>query len=152
MWVWSLDGDDPLEKEMANPSSMLAWKIPWTEEPGRLQSVGSQRVRQDGATEHALLCTPHQFFYLILINKSMTKISILPFSREENWGLGGEFAQDRTASQWQSWHLKWGSGTFLVAQWLRFYPPNAQDLGSGPGQGTRSRMSQLKISHAAIKT
>ena len=69
---------------MANPCSMLAWKIPWTEEPGRLQSVGSQRVGQDGATEHALSCIPHQFFYLILINKSMTKISMLPFSREEN--------------------------------------------------------------------
>ena len=39
--------DDPLEKEMAIHSSTIAWKIPWTEEPGRLQSMGSQRVRQD---------------------------------------------------------------------------------------------------------
>ena len=37
----------PLEKEMATPSSTLAWKIPWTEEPGRLQSMGSQKVRHD---------------------------------------------------------------------------------------------------------
>ena len=37
--------EDPLEKEMATHSSTLAWKIPWTEEPGRLQSMGSQRVR-----------------------------------------------------------------------------------------------------------
>ena len=37
--------EDPLEKEMATRSSILAWKIPWTEEPGGLQSVGSQRVR-----------------------------------------------------------------------------------------------------------
>ena len=43
--VRSLDWDDPLEKEMANHSSILAWKIPWTEEPGKLQSIGSQRVR-----------------------------------------------------------------------------------------------------------
>ena len=42
-WVRSLDGEDPLEKEMATHSSTLAWKIPWTEEPGGLQSVGSQR-------------------------------------------------------------------------------------------------------------
>ena len=43
-WVRSLGGEDPLEKEMATYSSTLAWKIPWMEEPGRLQSLGSQRV------------------------------------------------------------------------------------------------------------
>ena len=43
-WVQSLDQEVPLEKEMATHSSILAWKIPWTEEPGRLQSMGSQRV------------------------------------------------------------------------------------------------------------
>ena len=43
-WVGSLGREDPLEKEMATHSSTLAWKIPWTEEPGRLQSMGSQRV------------------------------------------------------------------------------------------------------------
>ena len=46
-WVQSLDWEDPLEKEMATHSSTLAWKIPWTEEPGRLQSRGSQRVGHD---------------------------------------------------------------------------------------------------------
>ena len=45
--VQSLDQEDTLEKEMATHSSTLAWKIPWTEEPGRLQSMGSQRVRHD---------------------------------------------------------------------------------------------------------
>ena len=43
----SLGQEDPLEEEMAPHSSILAWKIPWTEEPGRLQSMGSQRVRHD---------------------------------------------------------------------------------------------------------
>ena len=43
-WVQSLGWEDPLEKEMATDSSTLSWKIPWTEEPGRLQSKGSQRV------------------------------------------------------------------------------------------------------------
>ena len=43
-WIRSLGGEDPLEKEMATYSSTLAWKIPWTEEPGRLQSMGLQRV------------------------------------------------------------------------------------------------------------
>ena len=42
--VQSLDGEDPLEEEMATCSSILPWKIPWTEEPGGLQSMGSQRV------------------------------------------------------------------------------------------------------------
>ena len=50
IWVRSLGWEDPLEKEMAIHSSTIAWKIPWTEEPGRLQSMGSQRVRHDGAT------------------------------------------------------------------------------------------------------
>ena len=46
-WVRSLDREDPLEKEVAIHSSTIAWKIPWTEEPGRLQSMGSQRVGHD---------------------------------------------------------------------------------------------------------
>ena len=45
--VQYLGQEDPLEKEMATHSSILAWKIPWTEEPGRLQSMGSQRVGHD---------------------------------------------------------------------------------------------------------
>ena len=45
--VRSLGWEDPLEKEMATHSSILAWKIPWTEEPGRLQSMGLQRVGHD---------------------------------------------------------------------------------------------------------
>ena len=46
-WVRSLGQEDPLDKEMATHSSTRAGKIPWTEEPGRLQSMGSQRVRHD---------------------------------------------------------------------------------------------------------
>ena len=45
--VRSLGQEDPLEEGMATHSSILAWRIPWTEEPGRLQSIGSQRVRHD---------------------------------------------------------------------------------------------------------
>ena len=47
MWVQSLGGEDPLEKQMAAHSSNLAWRIPWTEEPGGLQSMGSLRVGHD---------------------------------------------------------------------------------------------------------
>ena len=52
--VQSLGREDPLEKEMATHSSILAWKIPWVEEPGRLQSMESQRVRHDWATSLSL--------------------------------------------------------------------------------------------------
>ena len=45
--VLSLGREDPLEKEMATHSSILAWRIPWTKEPGRLQSMGLQRVEHD---------------------------------------------------------------------------------------------------------
>ena len=48
--VWSLGREDPLEKGMAAHSSILAWRIPWTEEPGRLQPTGSQRVGHDWVT------------------------------------------------------------------------------------------------------
>ena len=53
-WVQSLGQEDPLEKEMATHSSTLAWKIPWTEELDRLQSMGSQRVGHDWATSLSL--------------------------------------------------------------------------------------------------
>ena len=50
--VWYLGLEDPLEKEMALHSSILAWKIPWTEEPDGLQSMRLQRVRHDWANKH----------------------------------------------------------------------------------------------------
>ena len=53
-WVRSLGREDPLEEEMATHSSTLAWRVPWTEEPGRLQSMGSQRVTHDCATNFQL--------------------------------------------------------------------------------------------------
>ena len=54
-WVQSLGQNDPLEKEMATHSSTLAWRIPWTEEPGRLQSTGSQRVGHDWVTSLSIV-------------------------------------------------------------------------------------------------
>ena len=49
-WVWSLGQKGPLEKGTATHSSILAWRIPWTEEPDGLQSMGSQRARHDWVT------------------------------------------------------------------------------------------------------
>ena len=55
-WVWSVGWEDPREKGMATHSSIIAWRIPWTEEPGGLQSMGSQRFGYDWATnrQHTL--------------------------------------------------------------------------------------------------
>ena len=49
-WVWSLDWEDPMEEGLATHSSILAWRIPWTEEPGGLQSVGWQRAGHNWVT------------------------------------------------------------------------------------------------------
>ena len=81
--VRSLCWEDPLEKEMATHSSTLAWKIPWTEEPGRLQSMGSQTVGHNWVTNTYLLWFSSEqfekgkrlcrtfFFFFFLIAKAM---------------------------------------------------------------------------------
>ena len=53
MWARSLGWEDSLEEEMATHSSILTWRVPWTEEPGGLQSIGSQRVGHGWVTKHA---------------------------------------------------------------------------------------------------
>ena len=52
MQVQSVGREDPLQEVLATHSGILVWRIPWTEEPGRLQSVGSQRVGRSGETKH----------------------------------------------------------------------------------------------------
>ena len=60
IWVWSQGQEDPLEKGMANHSSILVQRIPWTEEPGGSQSMGSQRDRNDWATHTHTKCLESQ--------------------------------------------------------------------------------------------
>ena len=69
--IQSLGREDLLEKEMATHSSILAWKIPWTEEPGRLQSMGSQRVEDDWATSLSL------FYYFSCLKRHIQKNTFL---------------------------------------------------------------------------
>ena len=66
-WVRSLGQEDPLKKEIAIHSSTLAWRIPWTEEPGGLQSMGSQRVGHDRVTSLSL--------YLLKLFSSIQSLS-----------------------------------------------------------------------------
>ena len=91
MWetqVWSLDWQDPLEKEMANHSSILAWRIPWMEEPGRLQSMGLRTVRHNWATSLSLFTFIHwrrkwQSTAVFLPGKSHGQRSLVGYSP---WG------------------------------------------------------------------
>ena len=80
MWVPSLGWEDPLEKEMSTHSNILVWKIPWTEETGRLQSVGSERVGHNLATKPPLTTSAKslysslvQFSSVQLLNRVMIK-------------------------------------------------------------------------------
>ena len=72
--VLSLGRKDPLKKEMATYSSILAWRIPGTEEPGGLQSMGLQRVEHNLVTEHAYMCTH--------VRRAHTHTRLAKFNRE----------------------------------------------------------------------
>ena len=107
MWetrVWSLAQEDPLEKEMTIHSSTIAWKIPWTEEPDRLQSMESQRIRHDWATSISLSLS-------LLLSRVRTAIPIFypAQSSGPEWGslmksLSLKEPPLRTASQM---HFPW---------------------------------------------
>ena len=81
--VQSLGQEDPLEQKKATHSSISAWRIPWIEEAGRLQSMGSQRVRHDRATNNILA-----FFF--------------------HWGLGEERQGSSYTSRYAGWVQHWG--------------------------------------------
>ena len=78
MQAWSLGWENPLEKEMAIYSSILAWKIPWTEEPGRLQSIGRQRIRHDLVSEwqQQLILNGNYFVAGIILPASVTCLTL----------------------------------------------------------------------------
>ena len=92
MWetrVWSLCWEDPLKKETATHSSILAWRIPWTEQPGRLQSMGLQRVGHDWATSlnfspnYYLVIVP-EFYYYFKNSSSKWNQGTLSYSRKSS--------------------------------------------------------------------
>ena len=74
MWAWSLDWEDPVEKEMATHSSTLAWEIPWTEEPGGLQSLGLHTVGHDWTTEHT-----HMYLYFCDTDAECFPLTVLTY-------------------------------------------------------------------------
>ena len=96
MWVWSLGWEGALDRGMATHSSVLAWRVPWTEEPGGLQSLGSHRVRQGWATEHehsiyrASLNLQKQNLMILIVNESYTRI-IHARKMKTKWRHGDTF-------------------------------------------------------------
>ena len=74
--IWSLGQEDPLEEEMAAHSSNLVWEIPWTEEPGRLQSVGLQRVGHDWAHTHLVNAQYYVTFSVRHRDSQFLKVSL----------------------------------------------------------------------------
>ena len=124
MWVRSLGREDPLEEGMATHSSNLAWRIPWTEEPGRLQSMGSQRIGHDWnglahtqATQGflggsvvknlCLQCRRHGFDPWIRKIPWRSKWQLTPLSCLENpmdrgagWAIVHVIAKSQTLTEW----------------------------------------------------
>ena len=86
-WVQSLSQEDLLEKEMATHSSTLAWKIPWTEKPGRLQSMGSQRVgtRLSYFTSLHRLCSPPGSSVHGILQARILEWAAISSSRGSSW-------------------------------------------------------------------
>ena len=105
MWVWSLGQNDPLEKEMTVHSSILAWEDPWTEAPGGLQCMGSQRVGHDWATKQQQQVTLG--FIIHNVNLSQSRLISPEHCPEVN-------------PPWSSLHLKNPTG-FLMGPFFICY-------------------------------
>ena len=108
----SLDQEDPLEKEMATHSSILAWRIPWTEEPGGLQFMRLQRIEHNWVTEHAHACgRAHTHTHTQLLRghraaslRGFTRRSVYSLLLQSHWAAscGGLYL----VSPWSSNHLR----------------------------------------------
>ena len=87
-WVWSLGWEDTLEKEMAAPLHILAWRIPWTEKPGRLESIGSPSVRHSLATKPPLFFDEASQVALVVNNLSANAGKMMVWSPCHGEGHG----------------------------------------------------------------
>ena len=136
-WVPSPGQEDPLEKDMATHSSILARRIPWTEEPGGLQSMGSQRVRHEWSDRACPLrtdiCLLNMFFMLCINKYSILELGgILPellkhhyITGEDSWDSGGEGTLPRSPST---------SATPVGVSLLCTPPPEASWVQTSPQQ------------------
>ena len=115
-WVWSLGCEDPLEEEMATHSSILVWRIPWTEESGGLQSMGSWRARHNWATKHSTIlntCKRDQIIPMIPFNVFFSPTTHLSQRIEGKISRLSYQALDRNFGNW----LKFPGNPPLAANW-----------------------------------
>ena len=137
IWVWSLGWEDPLEKEMATSSSTIAWKIPWTEEHGRLQSMGR---KESDMTEH--------------MHSNLTfSLEIISHQREAKCSDWRVMTHDLSrVMQWLFW-LKHETQSPRNFQCIRL---NKQSMiykaNIMPGWHTHSWGSDLLLSHGTAKS
>ena len=121
--VRSLGWEDPLEKEMATQFSILAWKIPWTEDPGRLQSMGLQRIRHNWATSHKRATV--QKFREGSISRSVKWSATLSAADWLNrWQLTIGLCHYYTGRHWQDSFL-------CIARWIPDRTQNKKDVMLG---------------------
>ena len=156
-WVRFLGRKDPLEEEMATQSSILAWRIPWTEEPGRLQSMRSQRVRHRWATN------TFTFIYQYIINvytymlyKYIIVYRCIPGHPKHSmtlvWGSPNLWVLGEPGAIWGSeesaWTVSWplGFSTPLLVKPSKFMKLNLSDLllpqiRRGPGKSEETLLA-----------
>ena len=148
--VWSLNQEDPLEEVMATHSSILAWRIPWTEEPGGLQSIGSQGVGHHWS-DWAYMNTyyvglnkvppprcPCPNLWNLWICYPMWQRGLCRCDNVKNFDgkdiLDYQSRPNVTTGVFSVWKQR---GTSLVVQWLRLCPSTVEGTGSNPGWGTK---------------
>ena len=108
MWVRSLGWEDSLEKEMATHSSILHWRIPWSEEPGRLQSTGSKKVGHDWVTSLTIVGLP---------GKSHRQRNLADYSPLDGRRVGYDLV---TEQQQQIVVLQCCVSFWCIAKWLSY--------------------------------
>ena len=162
MWAWSLGREHPLKEEMATYSSILAWRIPWTEEPDRLQSIGSQRVRHDWSDLASKSTVFHLFIYVpdvmgLFYSHAKPKIPLLHRDQyvTRSWKSGGghaghdgqpegkviSFVHDYTVLRntlkvaLRNWQVTWTWNLWTYLQ-TRLPLGWAQNLGFSAGRAT----------------
>ena len=155
-WIQSLGWEDLLEKEMATHSSILAWKIPWMEDPVRLQSMGSQRVRHDWATLLSISLLGMES-WVEGIRREMPGVSVLVHqscptlwdpSVANQASLSMEFSRQEYWSRWPfpspgPWfELSW----YRLQQYVNRELPDVQ-AGFRKGRGTRDQIAIITLDH-----
>ena len=152
----SLGWKDPLEKGLATHSSILAWKTPWTVEPGKLQSVGSQRVRHDWAVNtHTHTHTRVQHSYVRLLTKGVCGVKLLatqkPVNRPGWWKRKFALFQMLATGEGEGGrHLSKGQLPNLDRQGVNVFTDRVVGWGGGYTQKQHSHPQQSSSNWSSV--